>query len=300
MSNRFSYNLAPHRHNLDDVALFDYPAALAKLREHIGGRRLHVISHCLGAVSFAMSLFGGVVSDVTSVVANSVALTPRVPSWSAFKLAVAPFLLEKVLGFQYVSPRWAEEPGLSRGKLFSRGVSLFHRECDVPACHMLSMMWGTGGPAVYGHHRIHEITHRRGADLYGGTSFNYHRHVHAMVKAGRAIKLRPTDTAYDRLPDDYLSCARDVTTPVLLVTGDDNKVFADSNIACHRALEELTPGRHELHVFRDYGHQDVFMGKNASADVFPRLIRFLDERRGPPVTLRAVRRRPGPPMARSA
>src|SRR5689334_19970863 len=75
MSNRFSYNLAPHRWSLDDVALFDYPAALAKLTEIVGHRRVHVISHCLGAVSFSMSLFGGAVSGISSFIANSASLT---------------------------------------------------------------------------------------------------------------------------------------------------------------------------------------------------------------------------------
>ena len=286
MSNRFSYNLMPHDYSLDDLALFDYPAALAKIRAHIGGHRLHVISHCLGAVSFSMSLFGGAVTGITSLIANSAALTPRVPFWSLLKLEVAPFLLERVLGFPYISPSFHDEPGLTRGKLFSRAVSLFHRECDVPACHMLSVMWGTGAPSLYEHERLHEITHQRGADLYGGTSMNYHRHVRAMVYAGRAVKLRPKDHRYDRLPDDYLSRVRDVKTPVLLVTGDHNKVFDDSNIVCHRVLSGFTPGRHSLHVFPGYGHQDIFVGKDSHTDVFPRLVRFLNEHSDAPSTAR--------------
>ena len=58
MSNRYIYNLAPHRYSMDDIALYDYPAALTELRKHIGDRRVHVICHCLGSVSFMMSLFG--------------------------------------------------------------------------------------------------------------------------------------------------------------------------------------------------------------------------------------------------
>ena len=93
------------------------------------------------------------------------------------------------------SPRWGDEPGLSRGKLFAKLISLFHRECDVSACHMLSMMWGTGWPALYQHENLLDVTHKRGGDLYGGTSLNYHRHVLAMVKAGsRAKKLAKSTT----------------------------------------------------------------------------------------------------------
>jgi cholesterol oxidase len=30
-------------------------------------------------------------------------------------------------------------------------------------------------------------------------------------------------------------------------------------------------------VFPNYGHQDVFMGKNNHVDIFPRLLEFLDK-----------------------
>lgn len=44
MSGRFPYNAETQRYNLDDIALFDHPAAMAELRRHIGDRRVHVIS----------------------------------------------------------------------------------------------------------------------------------------------------------------------------------------------------------------------------------------------------------------
>ena len=33
----------------------------------------------------------------------------------------------------------------------------------------------------------------------------------------------------------------------------------------------------QLHVFPNYGHQDVFQGRNSDSDVFPRLLEFLKE-----------------------
>ena len=150
MSNRHSYNLFPHRYTFDDIALYDYPPAIDIIRRHVGpDRRLHVIAHCLGSVTFMMSLFGKASTGITSLVANSVGLTPRVPKWSKLKLRNAPGIIENVLGFPNLNPRWHQDAGLTRGKLFSKGVSFFHRECDEPACHMLSLMWGTGWPALY-------------------------------------------------------------------------------------------------------------------------------------------------------
>lgn len=278
MSNRHHYNMTKHRWTLDDVALYDFPPAVALMREHVGDRPIHVIAHCLGAASFAMSLFAGLV-DVQSAILNSVALTPRVPTWSRQKLRFAPAMVDYLLGVPYINPRWSEDPGLTRGELVSRAVSLFHRECDVPACHMLSMMWGTGWPALYSHENLAEVTHRRGGDLYGPTSMNYYRHVRKMVVAGQPLKYDPDDHRYDALPNNYFRDTLDVTTPILLVTGEDNKVFTDSNIHCFQQLEKRVPGRHQLHVFPGYGHQDPFMGKDVARDIFPRLVAFLDEQR---------------------
>ena len=277
MSNRHSYNLFRHRMTMDDIALFDYPAAIAKMKERIGDRRIHVICHCLGSVSFMMSLFSKSVDDITSVISNSVALTPRVPRWSEVKLKGAPFLIEYALGFPYLNPRWSYEPGFSRGKVFSKINSLFHRECNVPACHVLSLMWGTGWPALYNHENLADITHRRGGDLYGGTSMHYYRHVRKMVKAGGAVKYDPNDPKYGKLPNNYFQYALDIETPVLFMTGESNRVFADSNVYCYQKLEKLVPGRHELQVFPNYGHQDVFMGKSNHVDIFPRLLEFLNK-----------------------
>jgi lysosomal acid lipase/cholesteryl ester hydrolase len=282
MSNRHVYNLLPHRYNMDDVALFDFPPALARMRQEVGDRRIHVIAHCMGALTFLMSLFGKVIDDISSVVANSMALTPRVPSFSRFKLFALPSIVEFVLGMPYVSPNWADDPGLTRGKVLNRLVSLVHPECDVSSCHMLSLMWGTGHPAVYEHANLADVTHRRIGDLFGGTTPHYYRHVRKMVLADNtAVKFSPGDPRYRRLPDNYLEHAAEVETPMLFTTGDHNNVFRDSNILCHRRLDAVAPGRHELRVYPGYGHQDVFMGRNAAADNFPSMLDFIRRHSGP-------------------
>lgn len=281
MSNRHPYNLQRHRYTLDDIAAFDYPAALKALRAVVGPEaRIHVICHCLGAVSFLMSLFGQAVTGIASVIANSVGLTPRVPRWSRVKLALSPFLLEQVGGMAYLNAAAAEEGGLSRGKLLGKVACLVHRECEVPACHMLSLMWGTGFPALYAHENLDPVTHARGGDLYGATGFHYYRHVRKMVRAGGAVKYARDNPSLRHLPDDYFEHAQRIETPVLFFTGAENRVFTDSNIMCHARLEGIVPGRHALKVLPGYGHQDVFMGRDCYRDVFPHFASWLEQHRG--------------------
>jgi cholesterol oxidase len=281
MSNRYSYNLHRNRYNMDDIAQFDHPAAIAAVRRAVGeGRRIHVICHCLGSVSFMMSLFGKAVTGIRSVIANSVSLTPRVPAWSKVKLNAGPFLCDYLLSVEYINPYWRREPGWSLGKTLGWLISAFHRECDSPECHVLSFMWGTGFPALYNHDNLLDVTHRRGGDLYGGVSVNYYRHVLKMVNANNtAVKYETGNLKYQNLPDDYFAYAAEIETPVLFMTGQQNRVFTDSNIVCHERLEKIVPGRHQLQVFPNYGHQDVFMGKNVHVDIFPRLLEFLESQR---------------------
>jgi alpha/beta hydrolase fold len=275
MSNRFPYDTETHRFTLDDVAGYDHPAALAELRRTIGNRRIHVIAHCVGSITFLMSLFGGAVDDIASVVANSVALTPRVSRWTRLKLALGPALIEYVLGFSFLDPRFGNAPAMTRGWMFSRLVSLFHRECRVRSCHLLSFMWGSGHPALYSHDKLEEATHERIADLCGGVGVHYYRNISKMVRAGRAVKY--DETAHPALPGDYLSDDRvaAVGTPVLFLAGDHNHVFTDSNIVCYETLSRVAPGRHTLQTLPGYGHMDPFMARDAHRDVFPYMVDFI-------------------------
>lgn len=278
MSMRHDYNATPHRFTFDDCARYDFPPAVDLVRRHIGDRRLHVVAHCMGALTFAMSLAAGLVGGFASAVLNSVALTPRVPWWSGVKLMAGPRLFP-LAGMEVLDPMWSEPTASGPGRLLSRAVSLVHRECDEPACHLLSLMWGTGWPAMYEHANLDPRTHRRAADLFGPTGLHYYRHMHQMVRAGAAVKFRPHRTAHASLPDDYLARAASIDVPLLLTTGSHNRVFTDSNVVLHDRLRRPDGRHHEMRVFEGYGHQDVFMGRDVARDVVPHMLEFLSRAR---------------------
>jgi len=276
MSNRFPYDTETHQYTLDDIADWDIPAALAELREHIGDRRVHVVAHCLGSLSFMMSLFAGRLPDIASVTCNSVALTPRVSTWSRMKLVYGPPVFQYLLGLDLLDPRFAHSPRFTRDWVLGRAVDLAHRECRLSACHMLSFMWGSGHPAMYEHDNLLPETHERMADICSACGTYYYRHVGKMVRAGHAVKCDPGDPRHRDLPDDYLTNAAEVDTAILLLTGDRNRVFTDSNIVCHETIAKRMPGPCELEILPGYGHLDPIIGKNAHLDVFPLIAEFIN------------------------
>lgn len=277
-SSRHAYNLEPHRFSLDDVAMNDVMPCLDYIESKTQGAGLHLIAHCVGGIVAMMALATKERPSIASLTVNSVGLLPLVSWWSYIKLHVAPFLVEKVLRYPYVSPRMPYFPGLALGKWLRYALRLFHRECSNPACHMISFMWGSGSPAAYQHANMSRITHDRIHDLFGGTSLNYHRHICKMVDAGRAV---PMKKDAGTLPKDYLEAYSSTPqAPLFLLGGAENHIFPASNKALYNALK-AKDGKRDLSFWEipGYGHQDVFMGQHAAEDIFPRLLAFLNRTR---------------------
>jgi triacylglycerol lipase/cholesterol oxidase len=277
-SGRFAYNLEPHRFTLDDVAANDIPPALDRIRSAIGPKaRLHIIAHCVGGISTMLSMALHSFPGLASVTINSVGLTPRVSAWSRIKLRFAPFLVEKILRYPYVSPRMAQFPGFALGKWLVPVLALFHRECRNPACHFISFMWGSGNPAAYQHSNMSVLTHSRLADLFGGSSMNFYRHIHKMVHAGYACPMKAGRAGDAALPASYLDAFCQRKQPrLLLISGRENHIFPGANRSLY---EELKKRKSDLAVqyweIPGYGHQDVFMGQHAARDIFPGILKFL-------------------------
>ena len=276
-SMRYSYDLFPSDFTMDDIALYDMPAAFAHIREQVGPEaRIHVICHCIGSLTFMMSFYAGLIDGITSVISNSVSLTPIVSTWCKWKLTFAPIIFFRATP---LNPRWRLSPGLlPYGKWFSKWISFCHPKCNVPACHMVSFMWGSGDPAAWVHKNLDEITHERTGDLFGAVNIRYYKHVRKMASRQRAIKMYPQNPRYNRLPNDYLEHADRIDTPILFVSGKKNGIFEKSNELTYETLNQLKPGNeNKCKVFEGYGHQDIFMGKNCDKDIFPTFVDFLQQ-----------------------
>ncbi len=77
----FDYRASPSlesggtQFTLDDIATYDYPAAVAKVREVSGAESVQIMAHCIGSLTMLMSLALGL-QGVRHVVASVVTLPP--------------------------------------------------------------------------------------------------------------------------------------------------------------------------------------------------------------------------------
>lgn len=279
MSNHYPYNHA-EKFSFDDVGLYDWPASVARIRQHNGGRRLHVVAHCLGSATFHIALYGLKVSGVSSVVSNSISLNPRVHALSTLKLIAAPFLVDKVLKLPYIDPGWADRNNLRApllGRVIARVVDEFHLECDERACNLISFTWGTGHPAIWEHRNVHPITHARSSELFGAVGMEYFRNVRKCVLADNTLVRYKTGGKYDTLPRRYIDNALSVKVPTLLMSGEHNNIFPGANKLTHERVRAMGATTFRYREFAGYGHQDLVMGKSCAEDVFPVILDFLKQ-----------------------
>jgi triacylglycerol lipase/cholesterol oxidase len=284
-SGRLPYNLMPHRYSLDDVARNDYPAALEFIKKTCGENiNINIIAHCVGSLALWCGLASGAITNIRSVISGSVSLTPHVHWQALVKLCVGPEAFEYIFGYPYISPRMAYFPGPAFGRWIYWIIQFFHRECREPACQFLSFMWGWGFPGPFNHKNMSPLTHRRLVDLFGGTSFHFYRHIRKMLFTGQSVQF-----AKDRFGKTvrYLDMAvKRQLPPTLFVSGADNNVFPKSHKKTFHALTAAHSSEahgHEIWDVPDYGHQDIFMGKNCQREIFPRYVEFLNKHNNTPV-----------------
>jgi hypothetical protein len=222
------------------------------------------VIHCQGSTSFTMSAMAGLVPQVTTIVSNAVSLHPIVPAWSRSKLKYMLPLVKPLA--PYLNPHW----GVDAPGLVPKGIALLvntvHKECDNAVCKGVSFTYGAGFPALWSHENLNDATHEWLKEEFKAVPMSF-------FDAGCLVSLdRSTG-----LPADFAAHGPRTEARFAFFAGADNRCFLpESQVRSHAYFDRVRPRYHTLHVIDGYGHLDIFMGKNASRDVFPLLIEELD------------------------
>jgi hypothetical protein len=268
---RASIDLPPNSWTLDQAAVYDHPKAVKMVVEQTGADEIQAVIHCQGSTSFMMSSVAGLVPEVKTIVANAVTLHPVVPEFSRFKINYLTPTVGRLL--DYLNPQWGLYAPTTMSKLIRLLVLLVHHECDNPVCKMVSFTYGSGFPALWSHENLNEETHERLKGEFAHVPITFFRQMARCIEEGHLVSVE----GIRELPESFVAEPPRTDARFAFLAGEKNHCFLpESQKRTFEFLDSLQKKHHSLHLLRNYGHLDVFMGKNAHRDVFPLILNELE------------------------
>jgi cholesterol oxidase len=264
---RTSPLLAAHEqpYTLDDVAHYDWPAAIAEVRRRTGRDRVSVMAHCLSSPCFLLSLVRGYMPPqyIRSFVASQVALHLAMTTVGTIKLKLR---VEKLLpGGNMIHQKLAHVGG----QFSDFAVSILSHiipksyKCDNPACRRHSATFGD----LILHSRVNPPTHAMMGDLVPECVCGFLKDV-AIWGRMRSILQKDDMQHLDRLK-----------LPISFISGSENRMFVPAatertyQLLCEKNGESF----YQRKVYPDFGHLDCFVGQGADQIIWPDIANALDQ-----------------------
>jgi pimeloyl-ACP methyl ester carboxylesterase len=268
---RASIDLEFNRWTLDKAAVYDHPAAVQKVIDCTGADSVKAVIHCQGSTSFMMAAVAGLLPKVSVIVSNAVSLHTVIPRWSEIKMPLSVPLLRRMT--PYLDCQWGIEAPTLFAKSVAELVRLTHHECNNMVCKMVSFTYGSGFPGLWSHANLNDATHDWLRHEFAKVPITFFEQMIRCVRAGHLV---PVD-GLPELPADLLARPPQTDARFAFFAGVDNKCFlAASQQKTFEWFEGHAANRHTLHLLPNYGHLDVFMGKDAARDIFPAMYQELE------------------------
>ncbi len=264
---RASIDLPPNQWDLDKAAVHDHPAAVKEVLRRTGSDTLKAVIHCQGSTSFMMSITAGLLPEVKTVVSNAVALHPIVPTLAYWKSMAATDTIGSF--FTYLNPQWAiSAPGFLP-KLVNLWSQIMHRENDTNVGKMTSFTFGAGFPTLWQLENLNGEIKEWLKGEFANVPMTFFRQMKKCLREGVLY----STGAFDQLPKSFDAQPPRTDARFCFVGGELNSCFLpESQARTYDFFAKYSPGRHVFHQLAGYGHLDVFVGENASRDIFPLLL----------------------------
>lgn len=262
----------------DEVARFDYPAAVEHVRQLARKDDIQVVAHCFGASTLAMALASGL-SKVRSAVFSQVAAHVATPVMNRLRAALYMPDMLRLLGLDALTTDMSDRPDLLE-KLYDRAISInpairWSQHCSSAACHRISFMYAP----LYQHGQLNDATHEGLGGLFGIANVRALQHLAAMIRAKKVVAMDKADVYFPKPPDALARTAAKFRLPILFVHGGENECFLPkSTEQTFELLKRANPTTHyDRVVIPKYGHIDCIFGKDAVRDVYPHIVRHLEQ-----------------------
>lgn len=273
LDNRVSILLdaAKAQSNADQVAQFDYPSAIAKIRSETGADSIQAVVHCYGAVTFFMSMLAGL-AGIRSVVCSQIATDMVLPTATAIKTGLhLPSFLD-LLGVDSLSAKLPEDGGSLLTKLYDKALGVYalaeaQGKCNNESCHRITFMYAP----LYRHDRLNDLLHNNLEELFAEANITTFEHLAAMCRAGKVVDVEGNDT--------YLPHLDRLNLPILFISGQDNECYLpkSTEITYGKLCQQFGEQNYDRAEIPGYAHIDCIFGEHADVDVFPKMLEHLEK-----------------------
>ncbi len=252
----------------DDVATFDYPAAVQKVREETGSKDVQMLVHCFGSTTFFMSMLAGL-QGVRSIVCSQIAndIVAAEPTQVKTKLHI-PDLLEK-LGYPSLTA-YTDAHADWKDRLFNEALRFYPMQlkefCSSPVCHRITFLYNL----LYEHAQLNEATHDALHEMFGTANIRSLEHLGLLVRTRHLVNAAGEEV--------YMQHLDRLRLPICFIHGGSNQCFLPvSTETTYNALCEANgKDLYSRHVIPGYGHIDCIYGKDAVRDVYPHMLQHLE------------------------
>ncbi|MCK0100289.1 GMC family oxidoreductase N-terminal domain-containing protein [Qipengyuania sp. S6317L1] len=262
----------PPEFSIDDIARYDWPAAIAKVRSVSGADSVQALAHCVGSMSLLMGIGAGWVSDVRSLISSQLTLHP-VTDWLNYMksdLGIAGALGEVSLldgHMDFVSQGTDADNEIDA--VMYQVPMPEGQECKSPT---VRRVFGVFGPS-WDVRQLGHDTYLALGSMFSRVSLSPFEQLQNIMRKGLALNANGEDiyTSED--------AARRLALPITFLSGATNQIFYPESGQRTRVWLSGHNGKrlYSQRIVPDYGHMDLFIGRNASKEVTPLILKELQE-----------------------
>lgn len=252
----------------DDIARYDYPAAIETVRQITGAKDVQMVVHCYGSTTWTMAMLNGL-QGVRSAVCSQVSAHMVAPLLTKIKSGLhLPSFLDH-LGIQSLTA-YVDKDANWLNKLYDKAVKLtplpYHELCNSPVCHRVTFMYSL----LYQHEQLNARLHDNLHELFGVGNITSFEHLALMVRKGHIATLKGENA--------YLPHPERMAIPILFISGENNTCYLpESTEKTYTYLCEANgKDLYRRKVIPGYGHIDCIFGQKAVNDVYPSILEHLE------------------------
>ena len=269
-----------------DNSYFHLPAQMFTAQLPTPVKDPQIIAHCVASMTVLMSLLGGHLTGVKSVISSQTTVHPVVNWLNNLKadVGVAPMIRQTKVpsyGIDFsekidmvpLRPGEGTTAQQAGDRLIDAAMFMVPvpdgEKCTNPVCHRVFSVFG---PA-WTHSQLDHDTHIALAEMTGEVSTAPFEQISEIATRGFAVAADGSDV--------YLPHVQRLRLPIDFLAGRLNQIFLPET--SQRTLDWLVahngPELYTRKVFADYAHMDIWVGRTANRDIFPYVLECLDRHR---------------------